>query len=147
MKKPAFIILESAQSEYTVAVNSSDLKRVVTSPNCMEVFSSQHDLELEDITAEEQSKFEKSIRSRYNIVRVGEQIALETTKDAYTAILCIESSSQKTFIWPNALSTLTASGDKLTVGIFGVDQPIEHKLSHPATVQRVTEMFKLLNIH
>jgi len=147
MKKPVFIILESAQSEYTVAVNSSDLKRVVTRPNCMEVFSSQHDLELEDITAEEQSKFEKSVRSRYNIVRVGEEISLETTKDAYTAILCLESSSQKTFIWPNALSTLTVSGDKVTVGIFGVDKLVEHTLSHSASVQQVTEMFKLLNIH
>lgn len=113
----------------------------------MEVFSSQHDLELGDVTAEEQSKFEKSVRSRYNIVRVGEEISLETTKDAYTAILCLESSSQKTFIWPNALSTLTVSGDKVTVGIFGVDKLVEHTLSHSASVQQVTEMFKLLNIH
>jgi len=146
MKKPAFIFLKSRQENYTVAINSDDIKAVIIRKKTAYVHTTNHTLTV-DVDDAQLDGLEKSIRSRYHIVHLSDVITLEKTRDAYTAILKIVYGSETTYIWPNGLSTVTVRDDVVRLGVFSFNTLVEAKLKEVPSIGTVTEMFSLLNIH
>ena len=112
--KPTFLIVNGPQG--TTALNSQDLRVAILREGQATVATSVSSLTF-NCSQYMQDRIKKEIRDRYNLVDVNTNgIRVQDLKKNH-AVLCLKTNDATVLVWPKALKSVSADGNKLTVSV------------------------------